>query len=578
MAGAAQGQNVSLKETPTWAVALVCFFLIFLSLLIEHVLHLITKFLKRRNRKSLSQAHHKIMEELMLFGFVSLFLTIMGESISKICIPKSMGDNFLPCKNTTISSDITEEPKCQEQGKISLLSQDGVNQLHYLIFVLALFHILSCVITLGLGKAKMKKWESWEGETRTLEYEFSNDPRRFKLTHQTSFGRRHLKCWSNQPLLLWPTCLIRLFTGSVSRVDYLALRHGFIEAFISPGGKFNFHKFLSRALDKDFKVVVGISLWIWVSSVLFIFFSAYGFYSYYWLPFIPLMMVSAVGTKLQFIITTMCLESRNESVVARGTVLVKPNDNLFWFGRPQFLLHLIHLLLFQNSFELAFFTWTWYEFGLRSCFHKEIEDIVIRISVGILVQILVGYVILPLYVLVTQMGSSMNKVVFTEHVSRGLKNWHAIAKRSLTPSISNSAGPSPEPSPPYMRSRLSDAKELRIREHESPSTSNSAGPSVEPSPPYMRSRLSDAKELKIREPESPSTSNSAGPSVEPSPPYMRSRLSAAKELKIREHESPSIDGNSGIEETNDEATETNTTKKGYFDGEISFGWRNGQKQ
>lgn len=43
MAGAAQGQNVSLKETPTWAVALVCFFLIFLSLLIEHVLHLITK-------------------------------------------------------------------------------------------------------------------------------------------------------------------------------------------------------------------------------------------------------------------------------------------------------------------------------------------------------------------------------------------------------------------------------------------------------------------------------------------------------------------------------------------------------
>lgn len=141
------------------------------------------------------------------------------------------------------------------------------------------------------------------------------------------------------------------------------------------------------------------------------------------------------------------------------------------------------------------------------------------------------------------MGSSMNKVVFTEQVCRGLKNWHANAKQSLTPNISNSAGPSPEPSPPYMRRRLTDAKELKIRAHESPSTSNSASPSVEPSPPYMRSRLSDAKEL-----------------------------------KIREHESPSVDENSGIEETNDEATETDTTKKGYFDGEISFGWRNGQKQ
>lgn len=58
-------------------------------------------------------------------------------------------------------------------------------------------------------------------------------------------------------------------------------------------------------------------------------------------------MVLAVGTKLQVVITKMCLESRSETVVVHGTMLVKPSDSLFWFSRPRWLLHLIHFILFQ---------------------------------------------------------------------------------------------------------------------------------------------------------------------------------------------------------------------------------------
>ncbi|XP_058100611.1 MLO-like protein 12 isoform X2 [Magnolia sinica] len=416
-------EPITLKETPTWAVAVVCAVLIIISILIEHALHLLTMFFRRRNRKSLNQALYKIKAELMVFGFISLSLTIGEQPISKICVPKSVGDHFLPCKNTTLPSDVEEESTCQKKDKISLLSTTGVSELHMLIFGLALFHILSCVLTLCLGMAKMKRWESWEEETTTVDYQFSNDPRRFKLARQTSFGRRHLHCWSKRPLLLWPASFLRLFTGSVSKADYFALRHGFITAHLSEGSKFDFQKFLRRALDSDFEVVVGISPWIWIFTVLFIFFNAHGFYSYLWLPFIPLMMVLAVGTKLQFIITKMCLESQDASVVVRGTVLVKPNDNLFWFGRPHLLLHLIHLILFQNSFQLAFFTWTW-------------------------------------------MGSSMKKVVFSEQITKGLKNWHSLAKRSITPNRSSSTCPSPEPSPSHKaRTSLSKTQELVMTEH-----------------------------------------------------------------------------------------------------------------
>lgn len=421
----------TLEATPTWAVATVCFVLIAVSILIEHGIHLLGKYFNRRRRKSLIQALNKIKTELMLMGFVSLLLTVSEKRIASICISKNVGESFLPCTTMTVLGDVEEETKCQEQGKYSLLSRQGVRELQILIFVLAFFHSLSCVLTFKLGMAKMKKWEIWEAETRTMEYQFSNDPRRFRLIHQTSFAKRHLGCWSDHQLVRLPATFLRQFYRSVSKVDYFTLRHGFIMAHVAEGSNYDFQKYIRRALEKDFGVVVGISVWMWMFSVLFIFFNAHLFHNYLWLPFIPLVLLLLVGTKLQGIITRMCLDSHDKSLVVRGTLLVQPSDHFFWFGRPKLLLHLMHFILFQNSFQIAFFTWTWYKFGFRSCFHQETEDIVIRLVMGLLVQILCGYVTLPLYALVTQMGTSMSKAVFTEGVVEGLKKWRAKAKKTV---------------------------------------------------------------------------------------------------------------------------------------------------
>ncbi|KAL2328158.1 hypothetical protein Fmac_021585 [Flemingia macrophylla] len=266
----------------------------------------------------------------------------------------------------------------------------------------------------------MKKWKRWEDETQTLEYQIANDPRRFQYTGQTLVGKRHLKFWSYYSPLLW------MFHGSVSKDDYFTLRNGFIAANISLGSNFNFKKFLSRTYDEDFEKVMGIRIWIWIFSILFIFFSAHEFYNYYWLPFIPLVVALLAGTKLQVIITKMCVNSCKENPVIIGSLLVTPSDAYFWFHRPEWLLHLLKFILIQ------------YEFGLRSCFNRGKEGIAIRIAMGVAVQILCGYVTLPLYALVTQMGSSMRREIFTESVSKGLKNWHKKAKQSLSKNNSNS--------------------------------------------------------------------------------------------------------------------------------------------
>ncbi|EEF39797.1 Protein MLO, putative [Ricinus communis] len=448
----------TLQTTPTWAVATVCFILIFISITIEQLLHLLAKYFNKKRRSSLIKALDKIKSELMLLGFISLLLTVSEKPIANICIPRTAGETFLPCGSASyIESE--EEAKCAEQGKVSLLSRSGVRELQFLIFVLASFHSLSCILIFGLGMAKMRRWQSWEAETRTLEYQFSKDPRRFQLTHQTSFGKRHLRYWSEHSLLRWPTCFLRQFYGSVSKVDYLTLRHGFITAHFEQGSNFDFQKYIKRALEVDFGVVVGISFWIWIFSVFYIFFNARKFYSYLWLPFIPLVMLLLVGTKLQGIITLMCLDSHDKSHVVRGTLLVRPSDHFFWFGWPKLLLHLIHFILFQVTPCFGKPILLFYQFGLRSCFHRETEDIVIRLAMGVLVHFLCGYVTLPLYALVTQMGTSMKKAVFTENVVAGLKRWRAKARKnlknsyaarpSLDASLSLDTSPSLETSPSF---------------------------------------------------------------------------------------------------------------------------------
>ncbi|KAL2488817.1 MLO-like protein 6 [Forsythia ovata] len=489
MAGATGGR--SLEETPTWAVAIVCFVLVAISIVIELIIHLIGKWLKKKHKRALYESLEKIKSELMLLGFISLLLTVGQGPIADICISKKIGDTWHPCKKKQEAEkygktdDIEDESrrkllmiggggggvrrmlasggtdKCAAKGKVPFVSSDGIHQLHIFIFVLAVFHVLYCILTMALGRLKMRKWKSWEKETRTVEYQFSHDPERFRFARETSFGRRHMSFWSKTPFLLWIVCFFRQFVRSVPKVDYLTLRHGFIMAHLAPQShnKFDFQKYINRSLEEDFKVVVGISPPIWLFAVIFLLFNTHGTYSYLWLPFIPLIIILLVGTKLQVIITKMGLRIQERSEVVKGVPVVQPGDHLFWFNRPRLILFLINFVLFQNAFQLAFFAWTWYEFGLRSCFHEHVEDIIIRISMGVLIQFLCSYVTLPLYALVTQMGSTMKPTIFNERVATALKNWHHTAKKHIkeskhsgmeTPMSSRPATPSHGTSPIHL--------------------------------------------------------------------------------------------------------------------------------
>uniref|UniRef100_A0A0D6QZB2 MLO-like protein n=1 Tax=Araucaria cunninghamii TaxID=56994 RepID=A0A0D6QZB2_ARACU len=448
----------SLEYTPTWAVAAVCFVFITISIIIEETILHIGAWLSKRNKKALNNALEKIKSELMILGFISLLLTVGQSYVAKICISESLSDTMLPCKLKNSAADSSEEDRRRKllsavlfsrqeeperrvlaaaknstscsKKEVPLISTDAMHQLHIFIFVLAIFQVLHSIFTMGLGRAKMRSWKAWERETETMEYQSSHDPSRFRLTHETSFMKYHMHSWNRIPILIWIESFFRQFFSSVTKVDYLTLRHGFISAHLAPNNKFDFHKYIKRSLEDDFRVVVGISPLLWAFAVIYLLVNVYGWNAYFWLAFLPLIIVLLVGTKLQVIIRNMALQIQARHAVVKGAPIVQPSDEHFWFGRPQLILFLIHFVLFQNAFQLAYFFWIWYEFGLNTCFHENLGAIITRISIGVGVQFLCSYITLPLYALVTQMGSHMKKAIFDEQTAIAIKRWQKAAKKN----------------------------------------------------------------------------------------------------------------------------------------------------
>ncbi|KHG22053.1 MLO-like protein 8 [Gossypium arboreum] len=427
-----------LDQTPTWAVAGVCAVIIIISIVLETVLHKLGTWFTERHKSALFEALDKVKAELMVMGFISLLLTFGQSYIARICIPIDVANTMLPCKSdsekgTSESSEeehrrrllwfdrrslstISTAPKCKE-GHEPLISVEGLHELHILIFFLAVFHVLYSFVTMMLGRLKIRGWKVWEQETLSHDYEFSNDPSRFRLTHETSFVKAHTSFWTRIPFFFYIGCFFRQFFRSVGRVDYLTLRNGFINVHLAPGSKFNFQKYIKRSLEDDFKIVVGVSPVLWASFVVYLLLNVRGWHALFWASLVPVIIILAVGTKLQAILTKMALEITERHAVVQGMPLVQASDQYFWFGRPQLVLHLIHFALFQ------------YAFGIKSCFHADFTLAIIKVSLGVGVLCLCSYITLPLYALVTQMGSHMKRSIFDEQTSKALKKWHMAAKK-----------------------------------------------------------------------------------------------------------------------------------------------------
>ncbi|OEL23702.1 Protein MLO [Dichanthelium oligosanthes] len=391
-----------LPSTPTWAVALVCAVIVLLSVAMEHGLHKLGHWFHTRHKKAMREALEKIKAELMLMGFISLLLAVGQTPISKICIPTKAGSVMLPCK-------------LQDEGKSS-----------------------------GDGRRRLL----WYPEEEKV------DHRRFLAGAATTDDYCGKK-----------VAFFRQFFASVTKVDYLTMRQGFINAHLSPNAKFDFQKYIKRSLEDDFKVVVGISLTLWFVAIFILFLDIRGLGTLIWISFVPLVILLLVGTKLEIVIMEMAKEIQDKATVIKGAPIVEPSNRFFWFNRPEWVLFLIHLTLFQNAFQMAHFVWTLLTPGLKSCYHQNLGLSIMKVVVGLALQVLCSYITFPLYALVTQMGSHMKKTIFEEQTAKAVMKWRKAAKEKVkqreagfeglmstdtTPSHSRATSPSRGNSPVHL--------------------------------------------------------------------------------------------------------------------------------
>ncbi|XP_024964061.1 MLO-like protein 13 [Cynara cardunculus var. scolymus] len=427
----AGGGSRSLEYTPTWIVAVICSIIVLISLLAERGLHLLGKWLKRSHQDALYEALQKLQEELMLLGFISLLLTVSQRTISKICIPSHLANYMLPCKRkeekeTThhlifnfgrhlLSEEDPGTNHCTAKGKVQLVSLEGLHQLHIFVFVLAVVHVIFCATTMVLGVAKIREWEHWEHSINRL-----NGPAKNGHGHnyRQFFAQRTIGHYRKLPVVRWIVSFFKQFYGSVTKADYLALRTGFIQEHCRGNPNFNFHKYMLRTLEYDFKKIVGISWYLWLFVIVFLLLNISGWYTYFWLSFLPLILLLLVGAHLEHIITRLARDVAEKSGDA-----VKPTDDHFWCNSPKIIIYLIHFILFQNSFEIGFFFWVWTTYGFDSCVMEKVGYIVTKLVLGAIVQVLCSYSTLPLYALVSQMGSMFKRSIFNQLQLDLISDW-----------------------------------------------------------------------------------------------------------------------------------------------------------
>ncbi|GMH25065.1 hypothetical protein Nepgr_026908 [Nepenthes gracilis] len=436
----------SLAETPTWSVATVTAVMVFVCFLVERAIYRFGKWLQKTKRKAISASLEKIKEELMLLGLISLMLGQCARWISEICVDSSLfnsrfylcsqedfgiHENFLLGKSLFLANETDIPPRglfnplphqCGE-GREPFVSYEGLEQLHRFLFVLGITHVLYSCLAVGLAMTKIYSWRKWEYQASALAADGNLQAKRNKMMRQqNTFAFHHASHpWSRNRVLIWMLCFLRQFKSSIRKSDYLALRLGFVTNHQLPLS-YNFHKYMVRSMEDEFHAIVGISWPLWGYAILCIFLNIHGLNMYFWLSFIPAILVMLVGTKLEHVVSLLALEISEPTDLSIG-VQVKPRDELFWFGKPEIILRLIQFISFQNGFEMAVFIWSLWGFKQQSCFMKNHVMVIIRLTSGFLVQFWCSYSTVPVSVVITQMGSKCKKSLVAESVRESLHSW-----------------------------------------------------------------------------------------------------------------------------------------------------------
>jgi len=110
------GSGPRFEATPSWRLATVLFVIVLVSYAVEHFLHWLQHRLQHGGKamnqllaKGYVTALTKLKEELMLLGFISMFLAFTEDYFALLCMPASWMD---PSKDTFVAANHADDKQC----------------------------------------------------------------------------------------------------------------------------------------------------------------------------------------------------------------------------------------------------------------------------------------------------------------------------------------------------------------------------------------------------------------------------------------------------------------------------------
>ncbi|MCO5606000.1 hypothetical protein L7F22_060186 [Adiantum nelumboides] len=276
-------EEESLIYSPTWVIASTCGFFIISSLVLERAVYFIGHLLVKHKLISLESAFEKVKEELMMVGFISIALTLGQNGFAKICVPTKVFTSMLLCKKPhndtmieeamtlairglqeTETTQTTHSTVCKEDHT-PFMPPERLHQLHILLFLLVITHVVYTLIIVALGMLSIRHWKAWEDRALAKEELSVTDD--VRLTRETTFMRaRALNRWKTNMFTSYLVAFFQQFHNVVHEIDYHTLRYGFIMSHMPNNPRFSFYKYIRRSFQDDFKYVVGVRFIHFIST------------------------------------------------------------------------------------------------------------------------------------------------------------------------------------------------------------------------------------------------------------------------------------------------------------------------
>jgi len=263
--------SVGLYPDPYWWIEPLIFaFFLVISIVFELVLHAIEHRLKHKARHGLLAFVQGLKTEVLLYGLLSLLLSVIQPALSGICWPQKSGSAtegyYQPAAaNTTVPTAnygrhllAESAPSSCPAGKVQVIPYKTAHNIHVLIFMIAMSHIFMALLSLGLCLFKLRKWKKWADAPKDA---------------MEPMSQKVLRGLGSNRCTHWLRSFFRQYIMGVNKAVFLGVRRFFLEQLVSAANldelfNFPFYNFLRFSTEHHMARLVSLDWYVWLFAII----------------------------------------------------------------------------------------------------------------------------------------------------------------------------------------------------------------------------------------------------------------------------------------------------------------------